>query len=100
MGEHPIEAVGRFADVFQHQHSPTQIGDMARAKEMGGHREVAHQQRPFRDTRLPAAALQVSKRFTKQQLPQTLLAPGWLGRQAGEHRPMDAAGLAGRLPRP
>ena len=41
VGEHAIEAIGRFAHVLEDQDRPLQIGQVAGAKQVGGDGEIA-----------------------------------------------------------
>ena len=58
VGEHAIEPIGGFAHVFQNQHRSTQIREVRGSQQMGGHGEVAHQQRALGDAALPGGARQ------------------------------------------
>ena len=94
LGEHPLDPIGRFAHVLEHQNRAAQGGQMGCSQQVGGHREVGHQQRPLGHATAPAHRLEVVHRFAEQQGPQPLDAPGGLGRQGGEQRPVHRAALA------
>ena len=94
VGEHPLDPVGRFPHVLEHQDRAAQGRQVRRAEQVGGHREVGHQERPLRYATAPAHRLEVVHRLAEQQGPQPLNAPGGLGRQGGEQRTVHRADLA------
>ena len=49
LGQHPINPVGRFAHIFQHQDGPLQGGKPGRADQVGRHGQVGDHQGSARD---------------------------------------------------
>ena len=94
MGEHPLDPVGRLAHVLQHQNRPLQRRAVGRAEQVGGHRQVGHQQRSLRHAAAPRLARQGRRPLAEQQLPQPLLAPGGLGGQGGQQGAVHGAAAA------
>ena len=54
VGEHPLDAIGGFAHVFEDQDGAVEIGPMGGAQQVGGHREIGHQQGAFGQSWTPA----------------------------------------------
>ena len=94
LGEHALDPIGGLAHVLEDQDGAFEPRQMGGAQQMGGDGEIGHQQWPFGAAAVPADSVQSSHRRTEQQIPQPFLAPGRLGGQGGEHRPVHAAAEA------
>ena len=97
MGQHPIESVGLFANIFQNQNCPIQIRHVGTAQQVRSHCEIGRDQWPFGNPIHPSTALQIGNRTAEQQGAQALLAPVWFGRQGAQQRAMNSAIEAGAL---
>lgn len=94
MGQHSIEAVRRFAHIFNHQNCSTQIGEVMAAEQVGSHRQIHGQQRATHLSARPAGPLKGCNGMTEQKIVKTLSAPGGLVSQGCDQRAVDPASEA------
>lgn len=97
VGEHPVDAVGGLTHVFKHRNGAFQRRQVGRAQQMGGHREVAHQQRAGAAAPVQALPPQGIGRTAEEELLKPLLAPRGFAGDGGEQRPMNSARCAAGL---
>ena len=69
VGQHAIQPVGKFTDVFQNQDRPCEIRHVRAAEQMRRHGQIGGDQRPFGRTFPPGLALQVCQWFPEEQRP-------------------------------